>query len=152
MRGEPRLTSKQLQVVDAFQVQVGHADDFNLLDESLLEGVDGRQAVDEVRVRLVGRAVAQHEQRVQRADGLLRLVGLHVLRLVQDDDGPRLLHVLERQQLARQLLGGFKKLLLILLNEPKVMSRMLGWGLLAKSRMRPSCAPLYSMRFTGSLP
>ena len=41
--------------------------------------------------------VAQRAERVERPDGLLRFVGgIHALRLVDDDDGARRLHELDR--------------------------------------------------------
>ena len=40
--------------------------------------------------------IAERAKRIQRLDGLLRLVrGIHALRLVDDDDGPRRLHELD---------------------------------------------------------
>ena len=72
----------------------GHDD---LLDQPQLEGAHRIEPVDQVvRVAVRGR-VAQRAERIQRLDRLLRLVGgIHALRLVDDDDGPRRLHELDR--------------------------------------------------------
>ena len=54
----------------------------------------------------MGGAVAQGEERVEGAQRLAGALALHVLRLVQDQDGARRLDVLVGQALAGQLLGG----------------------------------------------
>ena len=76
---------------------LGHgAGDDDLLDQLELEGAHGVEPVHQVvRVAVRGR-VAQRAERIERPDGLLRLVGgVHALRLVDDDDGPGGLHELD---------------------------------------------------------
>ena len=62
--------------------------DGNALNQAELEGIDRRQAEHLVVGLLVRGRVAQYEQRVQAADGLLALGGrVDALRLVDDHDG-----------------------------------------------------------------
>ena len=74
----------------------GRARDDDLLDELQLEGPHRIESVDEVVGIPVGGGIAERAERIQRLDGLLRLVGrIHALRLVDDDDRPRRLHELD---------------------------------------------------------
>ena len=67
----------------AFDRDAPHGD---LLDQLLVVGVKGVEAVDLVVLDLVGRRVAQHHQRVEPRQCLQRLGGADLLRLVDDDD------------------------------------------------------------------
>lgn len=82
----------------------GDARDLDALDEVAPVRLERGEPVDEIGARTVGGAVAQGEERMQRAKRLTRPLAFHVLRLVEDEDGPRLLHELEWAPLARKLL------------------------------------------------
>ena len=74
----------------------GRAGDHDLLDQLQLEGAHRVEPVDEVVGIAVRGGVAQGAERIERLDRLLGLVGgVHALRLVDDDDGPRRLDELD---------------------------------------------------------
>ena len=88
---------------DGLEVDVGGVEvagfedgvDLDALDQAEVVGVDGGEAVEEVVGVAVGGGVAEGAEGVERGDGVAGLFGLHVLRLVEDDDGPGVLEVLD---------------------------------------------------------
>ena len=74
--------------VDAAAVRDVDAHRLDLLHELLLEGVDGVEPVDEVADGLVRRGVAQDHQGPEERQHVVRRPALHLLRFVEDEDGP----------------------------------------------------------------
>ena len=90
------LDFDQLDIWRRVRTLLLHVRHHDLLHQAEVMRVDRIEPVDDVAELLVRRAVAQREHRVELAHGRLREPGLHVLRLVHDDDRMRRLQIVDR--------------------------------------------------------